>query len=306
MSTIFISYRRSDSAGYTGRLSDSLESLLGPGKIFHDVEDIKPGDDFVQIIERYLKKAKIFLVIIGRDWLDAPDSQGNRRLDNPQDHVRIEVESALRLGNIVIPVLVGGASMPSSAELPGALAALANRQAIEITDSRWDHDVERLLQTLKETGFCRSRRRKLFGRSMSGEQKPGRILRIIATAAAAVALALGVKLFFAAPDLNGNWYFEGGDYLLIRQDGSHFSIERIDPGLQTAYEKGRGVFKGRHMEFNLDPVYSQQFRYRGDLELSWKGDRLRGTLTEVLSDKTIPIELSRDKPQSLESSASGR
>lgn len=243
MSTIFISYRRSDSAGYTGRLADSLEPLLGSRKIFRDVEDIKPGDDFVRIIERYLKKARIFLVIIGKHWLDAEDSQGKRRLADPGDHVRIEIESALRLGIVVIPVLVGGAVMPAAAELPGSLSALANRQAIELTDSRWDHDVGRLLQTLTETGF--GRYRKLLGRSMPAGKKPARMLWAAGIAAAAIALAWAAQLFFATPDLNGNWYFEGGDYLLIRQDGKRFSVERIDPAMQTSYEKGAGVINGR-------------------------------------------------------------
>lgn len=304
MSTIFISYRRSDSAGYAGRLADSLEPLLGSGKIFRDVEDIKPGDDFVRVIERYLKKARVFLVVIGKHWLDAEDSQGKRRLDDPGDHVRIEVESALRLGIVVIPVLVGGAAMPAAAELPGSLSALAHRQAIEVTDSRWDHDVGRLLQTLTETGF--GRYRKLPGRPASAGKKPARILWAAGITSAAVALAWASQLFFAAPDLNGNWYFEGGDYLLIRQEGNRFSVERIDPAMQTSYEKGTGVINGRRLEFNLDPVYSQQFRYRGNLELAWQGDRLQGTLTEVLSDETLSVELSRDKARILETSASER
>lgn len=304
MSTIFISYRRSDSAGYAGRLADSLEPLLGSRKIFRDVEDIKPGDDFVRVIERYLKKAKVFLVIIGKHWLDAEDGQGKRRLDDPGDHVRIEIESALRLGIVVIPVLVGGAAMPAAAELPGSLSALANRQAIELTDSRWDHDVGRLLQTLTETGF--GRYRKFLGKPALAGKKPARILWAAGITSAAVALAWAAQLFFATPDLNGNWYFEGGDYLLIRQDGHRFSVERIDPAMQTSYEKGTGVINGRRLEFNLDPVYSQQFQYRGDLEMSWKGDRLRGTLTEVLSDRTLSVELSRDKARILETSASER
>ena len=147
MVTVFISYRRDDSAGYSGRLADALEKRLGKDNVFRDVEDIKPGEDFVKAIERNLQNASAFLVIMGKDWLTVKDNQGRRRLENPNDYVRIEIESALRLDGLIIPVLVEGAVMPKPEELPPSIAAIANRQAIEMTDSRWDEDIERLIET---------------------------------------------------------------------------------------------------------------------------------------------------------------
>ncbi len=103
--------------------------------------------------------------------------------------------------------------------------------------------------------------------------------------------------YFLLPDFSGNWYFERGDYLLIKQDGNHVEIERIDPEMQTIYEKGNGIIKGRFMEFDLEPIYSQQFRYRGNLELSWNKKKLSGNFLEVLSNEKIPIDLNREIQQ---------
>jgi hypothetical protein len=285
MVNIFISYRRSDGAGYAGRLASSLEALVGSGRVFRDIEDIKPGDDFVEAIEQSLKNAAVCLVVIGKDWLDAKDDQGQRRLDNFHDYVRLEIETALRLKSLIIPVLVGDAVMPDAKALPSSLAALAKRQACEITDSRWDQDIERLLQILHQRHSIKPdkgtlQRRRLF----SGKG-------YLAAALAIAGLFFIAKLYFSVPDISGKWYFEKGDYLLIRQDGDHFAIERIDPAMQTTYEKGTGVIKGRRLEFDLEPVYSQQYRYRGNLEVSWKENKLNGELLEVLSDQSMPVEL---------------
>lgn len=300
MVNVFISYRRSDSAGYAGRLADSLESLLGSGKVFRDVEDIEPGDDFVQAIEQNLKKAMVFLVVIGKDWLEAKDGQG-RRLDNPNDYVRIEIETALRLGGVVIPVLVGGAAMPEAKALPSSIAGLANRQAIEASDSRWEQDIERLLHTLAEHPInkLRDSNKLLSWRPRIGGWL-GRLFIVLALSAATALLFFIVKWYLLIPDFSGNWYFERGDYLLIKQEGDHFAVERIDPAMQTTYEKGTGVVKGRRLEFDLEPIYTQQFRYRGELELSWGEERLTGKLTEVLGDETIPVVLARDNPKDRE------
>ncbi|WP_411725467.1 toll/interleukin-1 receptor domain-containing protein [Methyloglobulus sp.] len=83
MFNVFISYRRDDSAGYAGRLADSLDPLLGSGKIFRDVEDIHPGDDYVKAIEQNLQHATALFIVIGKNWLTAKDDQGLLRLINP-------------------------------------------------------------------------------------------------------------------------------------------------------------------------------------------------------------------------------
>ena len=147
--TVFISYRREDSPGHAGRIYDRVRGRLGPEQVFWDIE-IEPGVDFVEVIEQAVGSCQILIAIIGRNWLNAVDSQGSPRLENPDDFVRLEIESALRRNILVIPVLVFGAPMPRPADLPEALRKLARRNALEISDRRFDDDVERLIKMLEK------------------------------------------------------------------------------------------------------------------------------------------------------------
>ncbi len=112
MPGFFISYRRDDSAGHAGRLHDRLIENFGRENIFIDVDTIGIGVDFSEAIRDAIRATDGLIAIIGREWLSATDSSGGRRLDNPQDFVRLEIATALELGVRVIPVLVQGASPP--------------------------------------------------------------------------------------------------------------------------------------------------------------------------------------------------
>jgi hypothetical protein len=120
---IFINYRRSDSPDAAGRLYDRLEQEFGAGRLFMDVDTIPPGADFAAVLENVVASCDVFLAIIGPAWLDTPEPGSGRRLDNPNDFVRIEIASALRLGKHVIPVLVNGAGMPPADSLPEPVVA---------------------------------------------------------------------------------------------------------------------------------------------------------------------------------------
>lgn len=124
-----------------------------------DVSAIAVGTDFVDQVERAISTAEVSLVVIGPDWLGATDAEGRRRLDDPEDHVRSEVRSALESPNPVVPVLVGEASLPSEDELPENLKALARRQAIELRDETWSEDVEMLVRRLEGKETVREPRR---------------------------------------------------------------------------------------------------------------------------------------------------
>jgi hypothetical protein len=148
MSGIFISYRRRDSQGASGRLADGLEYAFGRETIFRDVLAISPGADFVQAIETALASCVVLLAVIGPQWLNIRDAAGSRRLDDPADVTRREIETALARGLHVIPVLVDGAEMPREQDLPERLKPLAQRQAHELTDKRWDYDLGTLIAAL--------------------------------------------------------------------------------------------------------------------------------------------------------------
>ena len=147
---IFISYRRDDSRGYAGRLQGDLSRRYSDEHVFRDVE-IPPGADFGEYITGLVDKCNIVLAIIGPGWLDARDREGERRIDKPDDWVRLEIERALaRDGVEVIPVLVDGARLPPREELPESLLALRRRNAFELSDRRWDYDVDQLGQHLDQ------------------------------------------------------------------------------------------------------------------------------------------------------------
>jgi hypothetical protein len=148
MAGIFICYRRDDSAGFAGRLDDALTDEFGSDLVFRDLDDIVPGDDFADVITRAVGSCAVLLVVIGPRWLTLKGADGQLRLEHPLDYVRLEICQALEREIRVIPILVGGARMPGREDLPPALAALARRQAHEITESRWDYDVGALIRVL--------------------------------------------------------------------------------------------------------------------------------------------------------------
>ena len=150
MADLFLSYRRDDSRSATGRLADRLQALFGPERVFRDVDSIAPGLDFEAALARAIGGASVMLAVIGPRWLDLRDAQGRRRLDDPQDTVRREVEAALAAGLPLIPVLVEGARMPTAEALPAALAAFARCQAVVLDDAGWQDGVARLAAQLQQ------------------------------------------------------------------------------------------------------------------------------------------------------------
>ena len=152
MSDIFISYRRDDSEGHAGRLFEGLKARFGRRRVFIDVDGIEPGRDFRRIIDEHVSSCHVLLALIGKDWLHAADKDGRRRLDAPEDFVRLEIAAALRRDIAVIPVLVQGATMPGKEELPPDLQAMVSRNGAELRHSRWDDDFARLEETLQSLG----------------------------------------------------------------------------------------------------------------------------------------------------------
>jgi hypothetical protein len=147
---VFISYRRRETAGHAGRLYDRLAEHYGDERVFMDVR-MEPGVDFVEQIDEAVTECDALLSLIGAQWLDMRDAEGRRRLDDPHDFARLEVESALARDVKVIPVLLQDAKMPEPEDLPASMAPLARRHAIELSDERWDYDVGRLVQVLDRT-----------------------------------------------------------------------------------------------------------------------------------------------------------
>jgi hypothetical protein len=151
MSKIFICYRREDTCDIAGRIGDRLEDRFGKENIFRDVDHIPLGVDFRKHLGNAVQGCEILIAVIGPDWLEAADTKGKPRLEDERDFVRIEIEAALQRDIPVIPVLVGGATMPAEEDLPPALKELAFRNGIEIhKDPAFRQDVDRLIRSMVE------------------------------------------------------------------------------------------------------------------------------------------------------------
>lgn len=173
MAGVFISYRRDDSQGFAGRLADDLEALLGPDRVFRDVE-IPVGSDFSDILRRAIAASDILLVVIGRNWAALSQSGYGYRLFEPNDWVRTEIEAAFSQNKIIIPVLVAGAQPPSSDTLPPSIAGLTGLQCAVLTDRRWQQELGELCQRLES--LCPALARPQPARR-AREESPAEILR---------------------------------------------------------------------------------------------------------------------------------
>ena len=144
---VFISYRRQDTGPAAEHLHASLAGRLGSERVFRDVATIQPGQDYGAVIDQAIRATSVFIPLIGRRWLTVRGPKGLRRLDDPKDLLRQEIESALRQGVSVIPVLVDGAKMPAADELPPSIADLATRNAYELP---WQEGIDKLGRRIAE------------------------------------------------------------------------------------------------------------------------------------------------------------
>jgi hypothetical protein len=146
---IFVSYRRLETGHLAGRLYDRLADRFGEGQVFIDVDAIELGVDFAEEISRAVAACQVLLAVIGPNWLTTTDERGRRRLDDPDDIVRLEIEAALARDVRVIPILVEGAVMPGRDDLPESLASLARRNALFIRHESFRYDTGRLVTAIE-------------------------------------------------------------------------------------------------------------------------------------------------------------
>src|ERR1044072_8148422 len=146
-SKIFICYRHEDTRAETRTLFGDLKEHFRRSQIFKDTEAVQLGENFEEAIRNAVGSCDVFILVIGRRWHGEADT--GSRLNDPDDYVRLEIATAFNRGVQVIPVLVQGATMPSIKSLPDELALLSKLLGIEISDSRWDYDVGRLIKRLE-------------------------------------------------------------------------------------------------------------------------------------------------------------
>ncbi len=148
---IFLNYRRGDSGWAATSLYHLLAQIFPREQLFMDVEGyIRPGDDFVEVLEEQVSACEVMIVVIGSQWLSLAGEDGRPRIADPHDFVHIEIATALARKIRVIPVLVDGAGMPKEAALPEPLKALTRRQATRLSHDRFSADGQGLVKALQE------------------------------------------------------------------------------------------------------------------------------------------------------------
>jgi hypothetical protein len=210
MASIFISYRRDDTGGHAGRLCDRLTARFGSDRVFLDIQDIRPGENFALSIEDTIAACDCVIAVIGPRWLEMI----RKRAGQADDFVRHEIGAALKRHVTVIPVLMGGARMPAAAALPPELSELSHINAIEVRDERFDQDVAELEALLAS-------RLQLAASPGAGERR--RRTRGFIWAMVAIAAALASAAYFLtrppakvavdaavepAPVIDGDWIAE--------------------------------------------------------------------------------------------------
>src|SRR3954451_25117472 len=148
---IFVSYRRGDTQWAARGIYDRLVTRYGRGNVFRDLDAIPPGARFREYVEKKISESDVLILLIGNAWASYRDEAGRRRLEQPPDPVRLEGETALRLDVPIIPVRVEGAPMPTERDLVPSIYDLLEFNAAEVSDSRWDYDLDRLLWAINET-----------------------------------------------------------------------------------------------------------------------------------------------------------
>ncbi len=191
MAGIFISYRRSDSTGSTGRLTSELKARFPDSAIFRDINSIEAGANFIEAIDTAIQSCAVLLAVMGPRWLSVTGDTGGRRIDDSKDLVRLEIGAALQRGVRVIPILVEGATMPPAHELPEDIRALASRHAHELSDSRWDHDVDQLVGVLEKVPGIRRKR------PMAPGPRPSTPRGLIENASATIVLTVVMWVAFS-------------------------------------------------------------------------------------------------------------
>jgi hypothetical protein len=149
MGGIFISYRRDDSAAFAGPIFDRLKKEFGHEAVFLDVDAIPAGADFIGIIQRNIEPCDVLLALIGPRWITSDLTNGRSRLHDPTDIVRVEIETALRRGIPIVPILLEGARMPRREQLPTEIEALSHWQSCDVSHAFFHINMDRLVRALR-------------------------------------------------------------------------------------------------------------------------------------------------------------
>jgi formylglycine-generating enzyme required for sulfatase activity len=304
MAKIFISYRQQDGKTWSGRIKDRIQKDFGKDSVFKDVDDIELADDFRVIINQELAHCDILLVLIGPSWISALDRAGHRRLDNPTDYVRIEIESALARGIPVIALLVEGATMPTSEDLPSSLEPFAARQGLPLNhDPLFHRDMDRLAEAIRKKlagqesssppyNVGRSSAIQHSGQNARGERSSrrwvGAILVLMLITAVLITAGLQLRSMFRSSD--------DGVRRTTADDGNSTS-----PAANTAVEKPKVTESGNRVDLaeradqskNLGPPEKVQFPVKMAAQLIRAGTFQMGSTKGDSDERVHAVTISK-------------
>jgi tetratricopeptide (TPR) repeat protein len=299
--SIFISYRREDTAGYTRALFNALRERFGAG-VFMDVDTLAPGEDFVDAIERAVGSCQALIAVIGAHW--AVDKDGRRRFDESNDYVRLEVESALRRDILVVPVLVESTPMPPESELPESLGPLLRRNALNLSNARFAEDVERLAVALESVTGTPSGPTLLDG-SVKPAPRRGLWIGVLGVAGLAGVAAGGVWLAQRLPGAEpgaetraGNQVVVGGD--VQAEDGGvvvvstgEVTVNQRDPQLEQILQVLQEKVESQGRMISVNQSVQLSTRRRANVAEQQLGELRQAvvSLMERREDDSLPDEL---------------
>lgn len=240
---VFISYRRDDASGNAGRLFDWLTRQFGRSRVFLDTDKIAHGADFAEVLKARLHDADVVLVVIGRAWLDIANAAG-RRLDQPDDFVRMEVATALELaasgGTRVIPVLVDGAGMPAASDLPQPLQGLARLNAASLRDAGFEQDFDLLVDDMlgRPRGYLRTELDRL--QRLLQALKVSSLLVPVVAVFVVLALWMGVLDEFTLDTKAASYLLWAGEQLAPAPDDPGVLLVTIDEGSEAQLQRPFG------------------------------------------------------------------
>jgi hypothetical protein len=209
---IFISYRRQDSSANVLGIAQYLEHEFGRKNVFVDV-DMRAGSNFPAVLEQRLAECKVMLVLIGANWIDARGEHGQRRLDDADDWVRLEIAHALKRNITVIPVRIDGAPLPSKAMLPDDIKGLFSHQAATVTLAGFRHEMAGLVRDIQ--AIPSPRPWKLYCAYVATA-----LLLLVGVAVFALRWHAVLHYFSSSPadDQNGIWSSRPGDWVMFAVD----------------------------------------------------------------------------------------
>ena len=280
---VFISYRREETAAQAGRLYDRLSDRFGEDRVFMDIDSIAIGLDFTKAIREAVSGCDILLALIGRNWPASADSTGRRRIDDPDDFVRVEIETALQRDIRVVPVLVDGAVLPQAEDLPSSLRPLIRRQAFVLSNAGFRSEVARLLAAVDQVLEPKPGRPARAPRTPAASRiEQGARLReqgLFSEAETAYRTAVTLAPAFAPAHIGLADALYGQERHTEAEAAAREAI-RLDPGLANAHNALGNALYGQER-------YSEaEVPYREAIRLNPADAVLHGNLADVLNDLT--------------------